>query len=73
MARSAISILNSLPDLSTSWLRYMTALLRSINRERTEFLDSYLISAQIALQAETVDELQVLTEFLGRTTRGVVR
>ena len=29
----------------------MTALTRSFKREKTEFLDSYLIAAQIALQA----------------------
>jgi poly(3-hydroxyalkanoate) synthetase len=40
-----------MPDVSTSWLRYMTALTRSFKREETEFLDSYLIAAQIALQA----------------------
>ena len=51
MVRSVNAVLTSLPDLSTSWLRYMTALMRSINRERTEFMDSYLIAAQIALQA----------------------
>lgn len=45
------AVLNEMPDVSTSWLRYMTALTRSINREHTEFLDSYLIAAQIALQA----------------------
>jgi poly(3-hydroxyalkanoate) synthetase len=51
MYGSIQSVLKELPDVGTSWLRYMTALTRSFNREQTEFLDSYLIAAQIALQA----------------------
>lgn len=51
MYGSLDSVLKEMPDVSTSWLRYMTALTRSFNREQTEFLDSYLIAAQIALQA----------------------
>jgi hypothetical protein len=51
MYGSIQAVLKELPDVSTSWLRYMTALTRSFNREQTEFLDSYLIAAQIALQA----------------------
>jgi hypothetical protein len=51
MFGSIPAVLKELPDVSTSWLRYMTALTRSFNREHTEFLDSYLIASQIALQA----------------------
>lgn len=45
------SVLSEVPDISTSFLRYWTALIRSFNREQTEFTDSYLIAAQIAIQA----------------------
>jgi len=51
MYGSIEAVLKEIPDVSNSWLRYMTALTRSVNREQTEFLDSYLIAAQIALQA----------------------
>ncbi len=51
MYGSIEAVLKDIPDVSTSWLRYMTALTRSVNREQTEFLDSYLIAAQIALAA----------------------
>ena len=51
MYTSMQDVIKELPDVGTSWLRYMTALTRSVNREQTEFLDSYLIAAQIALQA----------------------
>jgi len=51
MYGSIRDVLKDLPDVGTSWMRYMTALTRSFNREQTEFLDSYLIAAQIALQA----------------------
>jgi hypothetical protein len=45
------NVLKELPDFSTSWWRYYVAMLRAVNRERTEFTDSALIAAQIALQA----------------------
>jgi len=51
MYGSMRDVLKELPDVGTSWLRYMNALTRSFNREHTEFLDSYLIASQIALQA----------------------
>ena len=51
MFGSLPSALKELPDIRTSWMRYMLALTRSVKREETEFLDSYLIAAQIALQA----------------------
>jgi len=51
MYASIDAVLKEMPDVSSSWLRYLTALTRSLNREQTEFLDSYLIAAQIALQA----------------------
>lgn len=61
------SALSETTGISTSWLRYWTALIRAFNREQMEFADSYLISAQIAMQAarenpmsarETIEILQ---------------
>ena len=71
-------VLKELPDVGTSWLRYMTALTRSINREQTEFLDSYLIAAQIALQAakdnpmtlrDTLEIMQHKSSLVGKGMR----
>ena len=70
--------LKDLPDAGTSWLRYMTALTRSLNREGTEFLDSYLIAAQIALQAakdnpmtlrDTMEIMQHKSALMGKGMR----
>lgn len=75
MYGSMQDVLKELPDVGTSWLRYMTALTRSFNREQTEFLDSYLIAAQIALQAakenpmtlrDTIEIMQHKSALMGK-------
>jgi hypothetical protein len=78
MYGSIDAVLKEMPDVSTSWLRYMTALTRSFNREQTEFLDSYLIAAQIALQAakdnpmtlrDTLEIMQHKSALMGKGMR----
>jgi hypothetical protein len=78
MYGSMQDVLKELPDISTSFLRYMTALTRSFNREQTEFLDSYLIAAQIALQAakdnpmtlrDTMEIMQHKSSLMGKGMR----
>lgn len=51
MYQSAAAVLREIPDATTNWWRYNIAMLRALNRERTEFIDSALIAAQIAAQA----------------------
>ena len=78
MYGSMQDVLKDLPDVGTSWLRYMTALTRSFNREQTEVLDSYLIAAQIALQAakdnpmtlrDTLEIMQHKSSLVGKGMR----
>jgi poly(3-hydroxyalkanoate) synthetase len=78
MYGSIDAVLKAMPDVSTSWLRYMTALTRSFNREQTEFLDSYLIAAQLALQAakdnpmslrDTLEIMQHKSALMGKGMR----
>jgi len=78
MYGSIDAVLKEMPDVSTSWLRYMTALTSSFNREQTEFLDSYLIAAQIALQAakdnpmtlrDTLEIMQHKSALMGKGMR----
>ena len=46
-----LSILNEIAEANTSLMRYCIALTRATNREVTEFGESYLIAAQVAMQA----------------------
>lgn len=59
MYQSASAVLKEIPEVATNWWRYNIALARAINRERTEFMDSGLIAAQIALQAARQNPLSV--------------
>lgn len=59
MYQSASAVLREIPGVATNWWRYNLALARAINRERTEFMDSSLIAAQIALQAARQNPLSV--------------
>lgn len=59
MYQSASAVLKEIPGVATNWWRYNIALARAINRERTEFMDSGLIAAQIALQAARQNPLSV--------------
>jgi hypothetical protein len=46
-----LSILNQIAEANTSFMRYCIALTRATHREVTEFGESYLIAAQVAMQA----------------------
>jgi len=46
-----LSIMNDIAEANTSLMRYCIALTRATNREVTEFGESYLMAAQIAMQA----------------------
>lgn len=59
MYQSASAVLKEIPEVATNWWRYNVALARAINRERTEFMDSSLIAAQVALQATRHNPLGV--------------
>ena len=54
------ALLREMPDISTSWWRYFTAMMRATNREVTEFNDSCLIAAQIAMDAAKENPLTML-------------
>jgi hypothetical protein len=78
MYQSTSAVLKEIPEVATNWWRYNLALARAINRERTEFMDSSLIAAQIAVQAardnplsvwETLDVLEHSEELV---TRGLL-
>lgn len=45
------ALLREMPDIGTSWWRYMVAASRATNREVSEMNESCLIASQIALQA----------------------
>ena len=60
LSQAVQSTLSQTSEISTSWLRYWTALIRAFNREQMEFADSYLISAQIALQAARENPMSAL-------------
>jgi hypothetical protein len=49
-----------LPEVGASLARYMVALMRATNREITEFNDSCLIAAQLAMQAAKENPLSMM-------------
>jgi len=53
-------MLQELPDIATSWIRYTLALNRAMNREKAEMNDSMMIAAQIALQAARENPLSLM-------------
>ncbi len=46
-----LSLSREMPEIGANWLRYCFAFMRASNREFTEFSDSCLIAAKIAVQA----------------------
>ncbi|MGF1613244.1 MAG: hypothetical protein ACFCVA_04825 [Gammaproteobacteria bacterium] len=78
MYQSASSVLKEIPETTANWWRYNIALIRALNRERTEFIDSALIAAQIAAQAARQnplslwETLEVLEHSQELVTKGVV-
>lgn len=76
--RSMRDLLKEIPDVSNSFLRYYIALMRAISRERTEFNDSALIAAQIAIQAarenpmSLLETLEVVEHSRELVTRGIL-
>ncbi len=59
MYESASAVLKEIPDTTVNWWRYNIALLRALNREHTEFIDSALTAAQIATQAARENPLSL--------------
>lgn len=76
--RSMRDLLKEVPDVSNSWLRYYIALMRAVNRENTEFNDSALIAAQIAMQAakdnpmSLLETLEVVEHSREMVSRGIL-
>ena len=72
------ALMKDLPDVSSSFFRYYTALMRATNRESTEFNDSCLIAAQIALEAakdnplSLMESLEVLQHSQAMATKGML-
>jgi hypothetical protein len=70
--------MKDVPDVTISWWRYYIALSRGLNREHTEFNDSCLIAAQIALKAARenpmtmLETLEVLQHSQAMTTKGMM-
>lgn len=57
------ALLKETPDFAVSWLRYLMAMLRATNREVSEFNDSVLVAAHIALQAAKENPLSLIETF----------
>lgn len=57
------ALLKETPDLAVSWLRYLLAMLRATNREVSEFNESLLVAAHIALQAAKDNPLSIIETF----------
>jgi hypothetical protein len=57
------SLLKEMPDFTTSWMRYTMAMMRSSNREISEFNDNLFIAAQIAMTAARDNPLSVMEAF----------
>ena len=76
--QSMRALLQEIPDISNSWMRYYIALMRAVDRERTEFNDSALIAAQIAMQAakdnpmSLLETLEVAEHSRELVTRGIL-
>nr|VFK02002.1 MAG: hypothetical protein BECKH772B_GA0070898_102552 [Candidatus Kentron sp. H]VFK02468.1 MAG: hypothetical protein BECKH772A_GA0070896_102711 [Candidatus Kentron sp. H]VFK05464.1 MAG: hypothetical protein BECKH772C_GA0070978_102751 [Candidatus Kentron sp. H] len=79
-AKDLIQTAKDIPDITTSWLRYILALNRATNREKAEMNESLMIALQIAVQAardnpmslmETMEILQhnqqISTKMMGAT------
>ena len=72
------ALLREMPDVSTSWWRYYTAMMRATNREMTEFNDSCLVAAQIALQAardnplSMLESMEILQHTQATATKGML-
>jgi len=52
-----------MPDFTTSWWRYMLAMMRASNREVGEFNDNLFIAAHIAMTAARDNPLSMLEAF----------
>ncbi|ACV36463.1 hypothetical protein [Accumulibacter sp.] len=57
------SLLKEMPDFTTSWMRYTMAMMRSSNREMSEFNENLYIAAQIAMTAARDNPLSVMEAF----------
>ena len=57
------ALLKETPDFAVSWLRYLLAMLRATNREVSEFNESLLVAAHIALEAAKENPLTLIETF----------
>jgi hypothetical protein len=57
------ALLKEMPDFTTSWMRYTLAMMRSSNREVSEFNDNLFIAAHIAMTAARDNPLSMLEAF----------
>ena len=57
------ALLREMPDFTTSWWRYMLAMMRASNREVSEFNDNLFIAAHIAMTAARDNPLSMLEAF----------
>jgi hypothetical protein len=57
------ALLREMPDFTTSWWRYMLAMMRASNREVSEFNDNLFIAAHIAMTAARDNPLSMLETF----------
>lgn len=72
-----LALLKETPDIATSWVRYLMAMMRATNREVSEFNDNLLIAAHIALQAakenpmSLIETLEVLGHNVSMAKKGL--
>ncbi|MBP9806306.1 MAG: metal transporter, partial [Candidatus Accumulibacter sp.] len=57
------SLLREMPDFTTSWWRYTLAMMRTTNREVSEFNDNLFIAAHIAMTAARDNPMSMLESF----------
>lgn len=57
------ALLREMPDFTTSWWRYMLAMMRASNREISEMNDNLFIAAHIAMNAARDNPLSMLETF----------
>ena len=57
------ALLREMPDFTTSWWRYMLAMMRASNREISEMNDNLFIAAHIAMSAARDNPLSMLETF----------
>lgn len=57
------ALLKETPDIATSWMRYLLAMMRATNREVSEFNENLMIASHIALMAAKDNPMTLLETF----------